>query len=61
METQIQNVDYEIGLNFQDISRLFVLPFEDNAVKTGNTGYFFTKIEKNYIRTYGNILKIATG
>ena len=61
METQIQDVDYEIDLNFQDISRLFVLPLEDNAVKTGNIGYFFTKIENNYIRTYDNILKIATG
>ena len=60
MQTQIQNVDYEIDLNFQD-SRLFVLPFEDNVVKTGNTRYFFAKIEKNYIRTYGNILKIAAG
>ena len=32
--------DYLIDPRFQEVKRLFVLPFENNAVKTGHTGFF---------------------
>ena len=38
-----------IDPSFQDVKRLFVLSFEDNAVGTGHTEYFLLKLElKDY-------------
>ena len=68
-----------IDPSFQRVNILFVLSFEDDAVKRAHTGYFPLKAEikghnvmidgqnvfhqplENYLRTYDNIRKIATG
>ena len=38
-----------IDASFRGVNRLFVLSFEDNAVRTGHTGCFLPKVEiKDY-------------
>ena len=38
-----QYLDYLIDLSFHGVNSLFVLSFEDSAVRTGHTKYFFQK------------------
>ena len=45
IQRQNQYLDYLIGPSFQGVSIIFVLSFEDNAVRTGHTRYFFPSIE----------------
>ena len=62
-------MDYLIDPRFQRFNRLFVLSFEDIAVRKGQTRYFSVEIEdysamidgKKDMRTYENRQKIATG
>ena len=62
-------MDYLIDPRFQRFNRLFVLSFEDIAVRKGQTRYFSVEIEdysamidgKKDMRTYENNQKIATG
>ena len=45
--------------DFQEVNRLFAFSFEDNPVRTGQTGYFFPKVgENNYniMIDWGNFL-----
>ena len=44
-ERQNQYLDYLIDPSFQDVNRLFVLSFEDNAHRTRHTEYRFPKVE----------------
>ena len=49
IERQNQYLDYLIDPSFLGVNRLFVLIFENNADRTGLTGYFFPKVEiKDY-------------
>ena len=41
MQSQNQYFYYLIDPNFQEVDRLFDLSFENNAVRTGYTEYFF--------------------
>ena len=51
-ERQNQYLDYLIDPRFQGVNRLFVLSFEDNAHRTGHTGYFLPKTEKKRLKCY---------
>ena len=44
MEKQNQYFYYLIDSSFQGVNRLFVLSLKDNAVRTGQTGYFLPKV-----------------
>ena len=50
MVAQNQYLDYLIDPSFQGVNRLSVLSYEDNAVRTGHTGYFLPTPE---IKDYG--------
>ena len=41
IERQYHYLDYFVDPSFQGVNRLFVLSFEDKAVRTGQTRYFF--------------------
>ena len=46
---QNQYFCYLIGPSFQGVNRIFVLSFQNNAVRTGNTGNFLPKVKiKDY-------------
>ena len=46
---QNQYLNYLIDPSFRGVNRLFVLLFENNAVRTGNTSYFLRSVEmKDY-------------
>ena len=48
-ERQNSYLDYLIHASFQGVNRLFVLPFEDNAVRKGHIRYFLPNIKiKDY-------------
>ena len=48
MQAQVHYLDYLIDSSFQGVTRIFVLSFENNAVRTGHTGHtFFPKLEIN--------------
>ena len=48
-ERQNQYLDLLINPSFQGVNRLFVLSFENEDGRTGNTGYCLTKVQtKNY-------------
>ena len=38
-QAQNQNLNYLINPSFQGLNRLFVLPFENNAVRTEHTNF----------------------
>ena len=46
-ERQNSYLDYWIDPSFQGLNRLFVLSFENDAVRIGHTGYFLPKVEKH--------------
>ena len=49
IQKQNQYLDYLIDHSFLGINRLFVLSFEDNALRTAHIGYFCLKLERrNY-------------
>ena len=49
IKRQNQYWDYVVDAGFQGVNRLFVLPFEDNAIRTRHTRYFLSIIEiKDY-------------
>ena len=48
MQAQYKHLDYLIDLSFEEVNKLFVLLFKDNAVRTGHTGYFLPKVEIKY-------------
>ena len=49
MQTQNQYLNYLIVSSFHGVNRIFVLPFENNAVRTRHAGYFLPTIEiKDY-------------
>ena len=48
IERKNQYLDYFIDPSFQWVSRLFVLSFEDNVVRTAYAEYFFPKVEIKY-------------
>ena len=59
-------LDYLIDPGFQGVNRLFVLSFEDNAIRTWHTIYILPKklfwsASKCSLRTSENIKKIANG
>ena len=45
LSTQNQYLDYLIDPSFQGVKRLFILPFEKNAFRTGHGGYFLPAVE----------------
>ena len=49
IKRQNQYWDYLVDASFQGVNRLFVLPFEDNAIRTRHTRYFLSIVEiKDY-------------
>ena len=49
IKRQNQYWDYVVDAGFQGVNRLFVLPFEDNAIRTRHTRYFLSIVEiKDY-------------
>ena len=46
-ERQNQYLDLLINPSFQGVNRLFVLSFENEDGRTGNTGYCLTKVQIN--------------
>ena len=50
VRVQQQNTysDYLTDTSFQGVNRLFVLLFENNADRTGHTGYFMSSVETEY-------------
>ena len=48
IERKNQYLDYFIDPSFQWVSKLFVLSFEDNVVRTAYAEYFFPKVEIKY-------------
>ena len=66
IERQNQYFIYLTDPRFQGVNRLFVLSFENNADRTGHTGYFLPKVQikdfnvtidgQNLIRFDKNIL-----
>ena len=45
MQAQNSYLDYLINPSFQVVSGRFVLSFENNDNRTGNTGRFFPKVK----------------
>ena len=49
IKRQNQYWDYVVDAGFQGVNRLFVLSFEDNAIRTRHTRYFLSIVEiKDY-------------
>ena len=74
IERQNQYLHYLNGPSFQGVNIPFLLSFENNVVRTGQTGYFLLEVETKdhniitmdqpvkYSRsTYKNIQKVVTG
>ena len=48
MQARNQYLDCLIYPSFQGVNRIFVLSFEDNAVRTTHIGYFLPKVKVKY-------------
>ena len=61
--SQNENLNHLIEPSFQGVNRLFVLAFEyDNDQRISNKRYYILNVEiKDYMLTYENIRKVATG
>ena len=63
---KIGSLNYLVDSSFQEVNRLFVLPFENETNREVHTKYyigrnFFDQPIKNDLKTYDNIRKISAG